>query len=1101
MKHGIYKGYNAGCNDGLNVWGVSCDVPAVDSYRGDSSEQNRFHLLDLSYNLNNKDGAVLYGSSYETEVVPDLWPRSGSGRTWPFYAAKVPGTYPGKCCGECPSSSSEIGAGNSTWQYSLGVCAAHVIDTAPEPDDHLIPIKARCHGSRAVYVDGQQAHIVYSTSNLVDGSYGQPNPQLTHGTIDVINIAQTNIEDQTGARHLLGTLDNKFSDTVLDPGDGAGMEYNFLKAYRDTRTGTYLRNVTKAAFSEGVFGMGQPPTNAICYGLEYAVMSTYAPGKEQWSVGRVKYSDYSVVMTAFYDAGAGFIVEHLGYPESVEGAYDKDFTRDWWVVLPSCRTYIDSGAAGVDECWVLAIHRDSLYYTEDSETFVRTYPNTKQMKIAKWQSSETNAGYSTGSLHADEATAGTLIFTSNSAAALAAMSHVDEEYPDESWNRIEVRCYNRVYDPTTGHSRDLVLFTTQDSPSFEYVEDIKATFEGGDLNTGLSAAEIAFQTGGLVDTSGWKSSAYSPLTGTYSAKADPVAAYTDQTVFLTLSFQKATAGYVTFKYRHINRLWVTLQPLEGTYQLSSQPDWRNYLDIRLDGSLLSGNTKINQSAALDASNSVLTVDNGEGFVICPSSRIDNQTSPEDCTGDVAKFEQVRDVKIWVTPGAHTISFEQRRASMPTVAYAPSIDSQIDELFLGTLMIGEDTTGKKRWLYNGEKIQKAEWWAWPHRDDERETNMASRVSTAPDYITLDKAGRILYGNPHYVCRLIADEENEGLFKLDTSFGKDKGTGSGGDEGGFIRFTGSYSSRTSGEFQLPTCENPDPDYETQDVVADPFWGAFQILPFGAYGDFQLRGVNSSIRDATEPPFGEFDYERNAAVDAKDGYEIFNDNKLAVRPNSGAWTHRLSAWTVTDDGKVLRPHCEVIWRPTRQSPGFPVHEDDMTNANGYPNWFANGNPPSPSVVEAYWSSYRPHDPLKIAVGSSLPRWTTANYIIPATHSDSFSHAPQNVWVHQINDDPTDPLDIADFDPDVWGAWRSAEWQLVQARYVPTGLYVRWFWYGPGALGTSPSPEDTCDEDEENDPVRGLHFAMQGGLSIGGITRINTDFDVVDVDSNCCD
>ena len=81
--------------------------------------------------------------------------------------------------------------------------------------------------------------------------------------------------------------------------------------------------------------------------------------------------------------------------------------------------------------------------------------------------------------------------------------------------------------------------------------------------------------------------------------------------------------------------------------------------------------------------------------------------------------------------------------------------------------------KKAWFYNGQKVQKVDWFAWPLRDSEVVSNFADRVSTAPDFITMDKMGRILMGNPHHVIRLIVDPNDATSFILDDDFGNESG----------------------------------------------------------------------------------------------------------------------------------------------------------------------------------------------------------------------------------------------------------------------------------------------------------------------------------------
>ncbi len=1100
MRHGIYKGYNPGCGDGLEIWGVAGSMPAFESWRGDSSNQNIFSYKDLPYDLQGPINSQFFGDSYSSEIIPEKWGRN-VGQEWYLYAAKVPGTYPAcKDCGERPTSSSGVEQGSNEWQYNLGMAARHYLDQTQNPARHVMAHSLHVFGSRAIYIDGQQTHVAYAVGAKQLQSY----PPVTQGKfqyadlhiIDINQRVDINGPNMVGEYIALGTMNNKLSTTVNTLNEVTAMEYNLLFVLGQQFNGM-MRNVTNSNIISGgnafgqVGGLRQPPTNNICYGLEYGLFSSYAPGKENWSVGRIKYDvvPYQVVFTQIYQTGGGFDTEHLGHPQT-SVYYNKNFNRDWWVVLPSCRTYIDSNKAGTDECWVLAIHKDSLYYTEDNETFERTYPNAKKMKVGQWLNSETKTGinqnqaaasYSTGSLSTDEANAGTVIL--DSSISTGPMSHVKSAYPDESWNRIEVRCYNRIYDSSTDSHKHLALFTTQDDVGLKLTpegEDIIADFAGGDLNSGLEEAEIKFSTGGFNETDAWISSSS-------SAKATAQDVTLENNIFLKLTFSLVSDGYVTFDYLHDNRKYGTRIP--PFVELTNQAEVDNYLDIRLDGSLVSGTKLVGPNQDIPQFQINLTDTNLAGtFTPISTSRIDNVTSPKFCTAE-DDYITWRAVKIWMTKGTHTLSWTQRRQWQDN----GHMLSRIDNLILGRLMVGEDTSGKKRWLYNGEKVQKAEWWAWPHYDEEKESSLTQRVSTAPDYITLDKEGRILYGNPHYVCRLIPDENNEGLFKLDTSFGRDRGVGPDATEGGFIRFTGTFTTKTVGEFQLPTCDNPDLDYENQEIISDPPWGAFQILPFGDDGDFQVRGVNAAIRDATTHPFGEFDYPLDAYSNNNDGYEYFSDNKLKVSSSAGSWQQRLHSWTITSNGTVLRPHCTVIWRPTLHSPAFPVDPDEMTAANGFPNWFENGRPPIESFLYDYWGARRPHDPMRLGENSRLGRWTKTNTIVSTTFSDSLLHIPQGVWIRNPTDIPG-PDDFWDVQID--GSWPANEWLYIQTQFVPTARFYRIFWDGPGLNARLINEEEVCGEDDDG-PIRSLVYKIFGLSNQGQ----NTDFDVVDTDCNCCD
>ena len=73
-------------------------------------------------------------------------------------------------------------------------------------------------------------------------------------------------------------------------------------------------------------------------------------------------------------------------------------------------------------------------------------------------------------------------------------------------------------------------------------------------------------------------------------------------------------------------------------------------------------------------------------------------------------------------------------------------------------------------------------------------------------------------------------------------------------------------------VPSCDDPDANYHDVDVIVDPPWGAFQILPVGEGGDFQVRGANASLTDATVPPFPPEDFYVRTAERWRDGRKNF-------------------------------------------------------------------------------------------------------------------------------------------------------------------------------------------------------------------------------------
>lgn len=1068
MKQGIYKGYNAGCCDGLEIWGVSSNSPNV---------MGNYYTPSTS-----EIGAITYDLESHAELRPELWSRAVNS-VWPLYAAMVPGTYPGPA-GESenrPTSSKATGE----WFVEIGITGRHKQVGSGEFATHTIESITKCYGTRAIYVDGQQTWVTYKLTGqqtFDSPIIGERLANLSSGMGDhhILNIANQEVEASYLVQYLNGV--GFVNDLVNYPFDLSNMEQDFNYYLYPSEVSAYSFSILPSQTGYSTPYIRQYPCNCTGFGREYFVISTYFPGCENWTVARIEYEGTRTNISGTTSSGLEVFCTHLTLDMSGDmtgwlGDSGNTFTGNYWIVLPSCRTYIDSSDDLPDEPWVCAIHKSG---------------STPEIITSKWQSSIFSPGgssaatdYADGTLSSSEVSAANTILDTSD-------SELTSRYPDESWDNLQIRSYNRVYDPTTGHSRDLLIFTTHDEETFEQADDVIADFEGGDLNSGLEDAEIEFVTGGIVTSSGWVSSTTSPGDGSYSVITDPVTYDIDQTLLLKLTFNKVSDGYITFLYKHHNRIWG--EPGSGIGdQLFNFPVVDNYLDIKLDGALVSGDTSIGGNPQFQVN--LADDDLGGTFTSVSTSRIDNLNSPEDCTGDEDKFLVWRAAKIYVEAGTHTLSFQQRRvdnANGDTLAY---LYSQVDNIALGDLMVGDDTTSKRRWLFNGEKVQKAEWWAWPRRDEEAKSDLTMRVSTTPDFITLDKTGRILYGNSHYVTRLVPDPDDEGYWKLDEDFGKSRGEGHADQEGGgYVRFTASpFVTKVEVGEGSSDCGDPDPEYDYVDTVADPPWGAFQILPFGDGGDFQVRGANGTLRDATDYPFSEASFPN----------EYFRERTRVT--NGGGWPQRPHSWTVTSDGLVLRPHVEVIWRPTKYIEAYPVEDHD---GSGNPEWphppwqtnFASADATDHAAETWGYGALRPRDPLKLPYGSDKSRWSLTSYIVSATYSDSLSQMPQAIWKRIIDGDPT--VGVDDWDPD-WdppsgnGPWPSAQWQLLLARYFPTYAGYSPVYTGPD-FGLY-SDEETCSTDPEVE-VTTVFFRIYVTTTASGMFSI-PDFDVVDRPLVCCE
>lgn len=1047
MKQGIFKGYNAGCCDGLEIWGASCHAP---DYSGNKILDilHHFNNNGLSYDLFRETEATPL--SINSDIKPEFWPRA-QGRNWDLFAAKVPGTYNPSPGIIRPISSSSLG--NGTWEANLGIMFEHVVRSfAPnfKPDDGISHDSKMCYGSRAIYVDGQQKYVTYRTTTreTANDDFGGPLFQRrTWGDHHQIIINSAFITDPPNPQgvtyYAVGTLDGKGNEgDPLDPNEypkapqGTSMEKDFMR---------YHNNVYNVLL--GLSPIVQGPCNQLGCGKDYFILSSYRPSTTLWNVARVKYEGLQV------------FCNKAAIPN---GDPEGNYVGNYWIVLPSCRVYLDSSVSGSDECWVCAIHRTA-----------------KKIVTGQWLSNVFAPGgsnFADGTLSNNEVA--NIILDSNN-------GELNSRYPGELWNNLRILSYNRVYDPGTKHSRDLLLFVTYDQPTFASELDVVADFEqpgGYDrnyLDNGLVAAEIGFETHGTASPGSWISSPFDSYAGSYSAQAEAQDVTAENEISLVLAFNLVNEGDITFQYRHDNRSYGLRLTGSDTWPsfpvLANFAEPDNSLNVYLDGALMSGNTLVGEDEVPQ-----FKIDN----IPQNTSVIDNAFVPGALLEE-PQFLQWRKVKIHMLPGEHTLRITQVRKWQDN----GHMRSQVDQLSLGEIMVGEDTTGKKRWLYNGQKVQKVETWAWPQRDDESATSLSGRVSTMPDFITLDKKGRILYGGPHYVVRLIPKPSDPTLFILDQEFGKSNGNNPGSGQGGVVKFSATPVAPTSETAGTnPTCpEDFDPNRNLGDTIADPPWGSFQILPTGDDDAFQVRGANASIRDASDTIFDPqvFTYRTE---EGGTNPEFFY-NQLSLRNNQMPWTHRPHSWTITNHGKHLRPHVEVIWRPTRYS--YPYPPGPWPNPP-YKTGFAES-----TSSQDLLDNMRPRNLLKIIGSSVTAVWSGGNVVIPATFSDALLQEPQTVWIRPLNNDPNNGPDYDPIfhNPDKLDqTWPSGRWQRISTRYIPTG-YVGLKWTGP--YSDYIYRVFNCFEGDFEEPPSLVVF----GFILESPRNLFTDFDAVDEQGVCCD
>jgi hypothetical protein len=719
------------------------------------------------------------------------------------------------------------------------------------------------------------------------------------------------------------------------------------------------------------------------------------------------------------------------------GKEDTSYTGNYIIMLPSCRVHMDSQAPAPDECWVCAKRKSG----------------APKLVTGRWLSQQWR-----GSTDPETGFADGTILDSEVENVILDADDPPEAYSDESWSNLAVRCYNRVYDKKAGRCKDLLFFTTSGESGATTISDVVSTFEDSDLNSGLEDAGISWTSVSVgVEGNGWmpdidnefETPAYTGDGGAMSAFSTVNAAF-ESAADMSISFTLVNGGDVTFKYTFDNRERGDRDSTDPFSEVVNIANTDNTMQFYLDGILL--------------------------------DKVDMVNFPLDATGDDAKFIAWYDYTIpSVSAGSHTLRISVSRGAHG--AY-DRCKGGIDHVAFPELLIGDDPAGYKRWFYNGEKVQKAEWWTWAKRNEENADPVFDRAATVADYITMDDEGGILYGNPHFVIRLIYDEDLE-KFVLDEEFGGPRGDGFS-EKKGYVRFTASPNENASYE---PPCWNPTLTIPL-DSVSDPPWGAFQIMPCGGT-NFQVRGANASLRDATIYPINRELFNYIDPRTNQEEEEIFIDY-TKVRLNT-VWSQRAHGWTIGSQGTVLKPHVEVIWRPTRFAPAWPEH---VWPVPPYRSDFEN------STSETLFApdSVRPRNPLFIPFDSDKPRWDMTNFIVPRTYSDAFTSDPQAVWMRMNNDPVDDPEVEGYWHPDELpspegsgqGPWPSARWFLVPARFTPTGFNpIRYF------MGSSVS---VCSDPLSEIPTE---FVLTNAFRLEFYADLfwgYTDYEAVACNCDCC-
>ena len=1038
MKQG-YNGYSSGCCPPFEVWGIIVDAPTfldLNDYWSANDRPWDYNLLEPGIASTTWTSGVV---SYDFK--PELWDRNDyKGSGWMMSAAKVPVSYPYGCNHFGPEHSGNLAGGDGSWDAPLTFCAEHtrdlVVDGNPAvPEDWInkVPYFRFCLNTRAIYIDGQQEYVNYRLS--ATARKDAPRKWLPFGS-ELGDHYLVNIADPTNKTEYLlqsfyfGTTRTNMETEMWGMGD--------------------VFDAVRCLGGVGSNSAGnQIPANCIYLGLKYCVVSSYNPDVNfdtSWQVGRVKYDG-----TRLGDPGFEMFFSPVDLGPLGGGA-EGNFV----IVLPTVRAYLDSSVntpEDPDEPWVLCV---------DKETYHSKLLTTKwQSKVYRGGTPDEQYGYADGTIDGGEEAAANIIFDTTDPG-----SQVNTDFPDETWANLKVRCYNRVYDPTTGHSEDLVLFTSGGSviPQAAFTAD----FETNDLQHNMPA-EMQFGNAGAQEFDLWQTSTDHPRAGggTYCAKTSWQDVTKDSFVELSATLTLETAQPISFWYMLDNRGYGTHEAPWGAIQ-NSVVENGHTLSFKIDGSPVE-----------------CTID---GYVDpFATSIIDNVNVPDDNPlNDEDWYLTWRKVTATIPAGTHRVSWTVKRINQDNGHLA----AWLDDIEFPDCIAGDDVNSVKRWFYAKGKVRKCNYWTYAKVDEENQTELTSRLSTVPDYITMDKQGRILLGNPHYFCRVLIDEEGNDF--LDTSFGSARFSDTGKHApGGYVRGTASPN--------IPPEEPPcwDSDVAKWDPDVDgmiPPWGAFQILP-ATFG-YHIRGFHANKRDATTDPLDLATFTFSKPVHGGN----FDKEQFHYMTNAYTqWSQRISCWTVSEDGLELNPHIEVLWRPTHHSPAWPIAPIDATPKWPHPPYVSDFENAAP--IDSYHlsaGSVRPRDPLQLPASSNKSRWTPMNYVIARGYSNAFTHFPQVVWA-SVLDDPVDVGEQYDPDGDLRGPWSSAQWRLYQARFCPAGVRKFTCQQEPQLTEAVTCP----DPDNPDDPVYGRIWA----LLVGNVSTPSgmqdlwpmTDFDVVDDGSGC--
>jgi hypothetical protein len=768
-----------------------------------------------------------------------------------------------------------------------------------------------------------------------------------------------------------------------------------------------------------------------CFGDEYFIISTYTPGATDWSVGRLKYEGREVFCT----------------PKQTVNT-TSDFVGDYLILLPAIRCYIDSTATQPDECWVAALNADG-----------------NKLVLGQWFNTDLR---DPGGTTMDDGVADGSLRESERSVTVVDGSSPPAEFPDEPFANIELRCNNRIQHPGMPHPKQLLLFTsdppegtaTTDSPLADFEQGITPDFHY--LDHGIEDDGLHFETGGSEAGNEWLADSTQAHGGTYSAKANINAVF-DTVCDLWIEINVTTTGStLTCWYMFDNRGSGTRIPGFAFNELTNFPIVDNTLTLLVEGAPVP-----------------ILIDG----VSYDTSIIDNENVPSgNPHNDEAFYLTWKQVTVTLDAGARSIRWSLHRRIQDNFG---RLDAWVDDMQFPEIQVGDDINSKRRWFWDDVKVRRAKWWKFPKRDDDAGTNIASRVSTLPDFITMDSLGRIIYGNAHYVVVLKYDSDSD-EWAPDEDF----------IDGGIWAFTASPLILPPAEYQNGDCEWVavlDTNGST-DQIKDPIWPAYQIL--ATEHGFQLRGANGTWGDASHNPLNTASYEN----DGEEFIRVLNAGAVA------GWNSRIQGWTFSEDGKTRLPHVEVIWRCNYDQPSWPF-EPPYTNA---------GSDPGPYHPDTEADSYllapdgtldpnfaRWRDPRRLTGMDARrkPQWVDKNKIVSRVYCDSYSRRPQFKWTVNPNPDP-EPLIGGDPNPD----YENPPWPRAQARIHPAYLCpTAGHWEGgvfvleARCTDTEHAGDEECQLDPEHGDTTNIcwHYNVDYAVVHSGFT----DFEAVyGATCRCC-